>query len=100
MKTSLEILLKPVLTEKLTGQEELLNRYGFLVDRTANKIQIRKAIEDMYGVTVESVNTMRYAGKNKSRFTKAGVIAGKANAFKKAIVTIKKGEKIDFYSNI
>ncbi len=100
MKTTLEILLKPVLTEKLTAQEEPLQRYGFLVARTANKIQIKKAVEEMYGVTVVSVNTMRYGGKNKSRFTKSGVIAGRSNAFKKAMVTVKKGEKIDFYSNI
>ena len=100
MKTSFEVLLKPILTEKLTAQEEPLQRYGFLVERTANKIQIKKAIEEMYGVTVESVNTMRYAGKNKSRFTKSGAIAGRENAFKKAMITIKKGEKIDFYSNI
>ena len=100
MKTSFEILLKPILTEKLTAQEEPLNRYGFLVDRSANKIQIKKAVEDMYGVTVDSVNTMRYAGKNKSRFTKAGVISGRANHFKKAMITLRKGEKIDFYSNI
>ena len=100
MKTSLEVLLKPILTEKLTGQEERLHRYGFFVDRKANKIQIKKAVEDMYGVTVESVNTMRYAGKNKSRTTKAGVIAGKSNAFKKAMVTVKEGDKIDFFSNI
>ena len=100
MKTSFEILFKPILTEKLTAQEEPLNRYGFLVDRTANKIQIKKAVEDMYGVTVDSVNTMRYAGKNKSRFTKAGAIAGRGNHFKKAMITLRKGEKIDFYSNI
>jgi large subunit ribosomal protein L23 len=99
MKTSFEILLKPILTEKLTAQESL-NRYGFFVDRSANKIQIKKAVEEMYGITVESVNTMRYAGKSKSRYTKAGIIAGKANAFKKAIITVKKGDKIDFYSNI
>jgi large subunit ribosomal protein L23 len=100
MKTSFEVIIKPILTEKLTAQEEPLQRYGFKVDRTANKIQIKKAIEEMYGITVESVNTMRYAGKNKSRFTKAGVIAGKSNAYKKAMVTVKKGDKIDFYSNI
>lgn len=118
MKTSFEVILKPILTEKLTAMEERKVRkkkdkesnayhettmpacYGFKVDRMANKIQIKKAIEEMYGVTVVSVNTMRYAGKNKSRFTKAGVIAGKSNAFKKAMVTVKKGDKIDFYSNI
>ena len=99
MKTSLEVLLKPINTEKLSSQEKL-NRYGFYVERTANKLQIRKAVEDMYGVSVESVHTIRYAGKNKSRTTKAGVIAGKSNAFKKAMVTVREGEKIDFYSNI
>ena len=100
MKTSFEILLKPILTEKLTAQEEPLNRYGFLVDRSANKIQIKKAVEEMYGITVESVNTMRYAGKNKSRTTKAGIIPGRGNHFKKAMITLPKGEKIDFYSSI
>ena len=95
-----EILLKPILTEKLTGQEESLSRYGFLVHRSANKVQIKKAVEEMYGITVESVNTMRYAGKDKSRFTRAGSIAGRANHFKKAIITVRKGEKIDFYSSI
>ena len=100
MKTTFEILLKPILTEKLNAQEETLHRYGFFVHRSANKIQVKKAVEEMYTVTVESVNTMRYAGKNKSRFTKAGVIAGRGNHFKKAIVTLRKGEKIDFYSNI
>ena len=99
MKT-FEILLKPILTEKLTAQEEPLNRYGFLVHRSANKVQIKKAVEEMYGITVESVNTMRYAGKNKSRFTKAGIIAGRGNHFKKAMITLRDGEKIDFYSNI
>ncbi|MDR2847715.1 MAG: 50S ribosomal protein L23 [Bacteroidales bacterium] len=99
MKTSLEVLLKPINTEKMSSLEKS-NRYGFHVDRTANKLQIRKAVEDMYGVSVESVHTIRYAGKNKSRVTKSGVIAGKANAYKKAIVTVREGEKIDFYSNI
>ena len=100
MKTSLEILLKPVLSEKTSAQEEKLNRYGFIVHKSANKLQIKKAIEEMYGVTVESVNTMRYAGKNKTRYTKAGLIAGKSVSFKKAMITVKKGDKIDFYSNI
>ena len=74
--------------------------YGFIVHRSANKIQIKKAVEDMYGITVDSVNTMRYAGKDKSRYTKTGVIAGRGNHFKKAMITLRKGEKIDFYSNI
>lgn len=96
----MEILLKSIVTEKLTSQGEKLNRYGFIVERQANKLQIRTAVENMYGVTVTDVNTMRYAGKNKSRYTKSGIIPGKTNAFKKAIVTLKEGDKIDFYSNI
>jgi large subunit ribosomal protein L23 len=96
----MDILLKPIVTEKLTAQGEKLNRYGFVVSRRANKIQIKKAVEEMYGVTVESINTLVYAGKNKSRFTRTGVIEGKTNSYKKAIVTLAQGETIDFYSNI
>ncbi len=96
----MNILIKPIVTEKMTMQGESLNRYGFVVDTRANKLQIKSAVEEMYGVSVEAVNTMRYLGKKKSRFTKSGVIQGKANAFKKAIVTLAEGEKIDFYSNI
>ncbi|MFC2098577.1 50S ribosomal protein L23, partial [Bacteroidota bacterium] len=73
---------------------------GFLVHKDANKIQIKQAIEKMYSVSVESVNTMRYGGKMKSRFSKSGVITGKTKSFKKAIVTLAEGETIDFYSNI
>jgi len=96
----MDILLKPIVTEKMTMQGEELNRYGFVVDPRANKLQIKKAVEEMYGVEVESVNTMRYLGKKKSRNTKSGVVEGRANSFKKAIVTLVEGEKIDFYSNI
>jgi large subunit ribosomal protein L23 len=96
----MDILLKPIVTEKLTAQAEKLNRYGFVVSRRANKIQIKKAVEEMYGVTVESINTMVYAGKNKSRYTRTGIIEGRKNSFKKAIVTLAQGETIDFYSNI
>jgi len=96
----MDILVKPIVTEKMTQQGEDLNRYGFIVSRIANKIQIKSAIEEMYDVTVESVNTMRYSGKRKSRFTKSGVIEGRSNSFKKAIVTLVEGEQIDFYSNI
>ena len=70
------------------------------VDTRANKLQIKKAVEELYGVSVESVNTMRYLGKKKSRYTKSGIIEGRAKSFKKAIVTLAEGEKIDFYSNI
>ena len=94
------IIIKPIITEKMTHLGEKLNRYGFMVDRRANKLQIMQAIKDLYGVDVASVNTMVFSGKNKSRFTKSGVISGRTNTYKKAIVTLAKGETIDFYSNI
>ena len=75
-------------------------KYGFLVKPEANKLQIKAEIEARYNVTVEDVNTMNYAGKRSARYTKAGLIKGQKNAFKKAIVTVKEGEVIDFYSNI
>lgn len=96
----MEILIKPVLTEKMTVQGDKLNRYGFIVDRRANKLQIKSAVEKMYGVNVTDVNTMNYMGKAKSRYTKAGMLQGRANNFKKAIITLKDGDKIDFYSSI
>jgi len=96
----MEILIKPIVTEKITGQAESLNRYGFIVNRNANKLQIKRAIEGLYNVSVTSVNTLIHGGKRKSRFTKAGVISGSTGMSKKAIVTIAKGESIDFYSNI
>ncbi|MCD7964068.1 MAG: 50S ribosomal protein L23 [Rikenellaceae bacterium] len=96
----MEILIKPILTEKMTIQGEKLNRYGFIVDPRANKLQIKTAVEAMYNVVVEDVNTIRYMGKRKSRYTKAGLLTGRANNYKKAIVTLKSGDNIDFYSNI
>jgi large subunit ribosomal protein L23 len=96
----MNVLIRPLITEKMTGISEKLKQYGFVVDKTANKLQIKKAIEAMYGVTVESVNTIRYSGKTKSRYTKGGFVSGKVNAFKKAIVTLQEGQTIDFYSNI
>ena len=96
----MEILVKPFVTEKMTDQSERFNRYGFVVDRKASKPEIKKAIESLYNVKVESVNTMVYGGKMKSRYTKGGIITGKTNAYKKAIVTLAEGDSIDFYSNI
>ena len=96
----MEILVKPLVTEKMTDLSERLNRYGFVVDRRASKPQIKKAVESLYNVTVDNVNTMVYGGKVKSRYTKGGVITGKTTAFKKAIVTLVEGDSIDFYSNI
>ena len=95
------IIIKPIVTEKQTAiTEKFPNRYGFRVSPDANKIQVKAAVEELYGVSVVSVNTMNYAGKSKSRYTKSGVINGKMPAFKKAIVTLKEGETIDFFSNI
>lgn len=96
----MSVILKPVITEKMTAKGESLNQYGFIVDRRANKIQIKSEVEDLYGVQVVSVNTMNYSGKRKQRFTKSGVISGRTNNTKKAIVTVAKGENIDFFSNI
>lgn len=96
----MDILLKPIVTEKMTEKGENLNQFGFIVHKNANKIQIKNAVEEMYGVTVESVNTMIYAGKSKSRYTRTGLITGKSKSFKKAIVTLAEGDTIDFYSNI
>ena len=94
------IIIKPIVTEKLTAQGEKLNRYGFVVDRNANKLQIKEAVEKMYGVSVADINTVNYHGKKKTRYTKAGILRGRANHFKKAYVTLAGDDKIDFYANI
>ncbi len=96
----MNILLKPIVTEKMTGQGDKFNRYGFIVAKNANKLQIKKAVEELYGVTVSDVNTMRYGGKVKTRNTKSGLLVGKTAATKKAVITLAEGSKIDFYSNI
>ena len=96
----MNILIKPVITEKMTDESEKYNRFGFIVDRIANKLEIKDAVEKMYGVSVEKVRTMVYPGKAKSRNTKGGVISGRTNSYKKAIVDVAEGESIDFYGNI
>ncbi len=96
----MEILVKPIITEKLTAQGEKLNRYGFIVDRSANKIEIKNAIEKAYGVKVASVNTQQYVGKVKTRNTTRGMAVGRVNRNKRAYVTLKDGETIDFYASI
>lgn len=88
-----------MVTEKVSALNEK-GKYGFIVDNAANKVEIKKAVEDMYGVTVEDVNTMRYAGKTKSKQTQSRVVKGKSASFKKAIVTVAEGDIIDFYSGI
>jgi large subunit ribosomal protein L23 len=95
------IIIKPIVTEKQTAiTEKKENRVGFRVTPDANKLQIKEAIQSLYGVTVVKVNTMNYDGKRKSRYTKSGVVNGRESAFKKAIVTLKEGEKIDFFANV
>lgn len=96
----MDIIYKPIVTEKITVQGEKLNRFGFIVSKKANKLQIKKAVETLYDVQVVAVNTMIYGGKPKARSTKSGYIQGRTNAFKKAIVTVADGQTIDFYSNI
>jgi large subunit ribosomal protein L23 len=96
----MDILIKPLVSEKMTAKSETLNQFGFIVAKRASKIQIKEAVESLYGVNVVDVNTMVYAGKRKFRGTKRGFIEGRTNAFKKAIVTLKEGDKIDFFSNI
>ncbi len=95
----MSILIKPVVTEKISTLNES-GKYGFIVDRKANKVEIKKAVEKMYGVTVESVNTMNYLGKPKSRYTKSKVVSGRTASFKKAIVKVAEGDVIDFYSGL
>ena len=96
----MEILIKPIITEKMTSLAEKLNRYGFVVERSANKVQIRQAVEKMYGVKVESVNTQQYVGKVKTRNTTQGLAIGRVNRTKRAMVTLKSGDAIDFYASI
>lgn len=96
----MEILVKPLITEKMTDQATELGQYGFVVNRKANKVEVKQAVEKMYGVNVKSVNTMIIPGKKRSRNTKTKFIVGRTSAVKKAIVTLAEGESIDFYSNI
>lgn len=96
MKQS-DVLIKPILSEKANKQTEKENRYSFVVDKKANKLEIKKAIESFYGVQVEHVNTIVVPSKQKAKYTKAGFIVGRKPSKKKAIVTVAKGESIDLY---
>ena len=99
MKPS-DILIKPILSEKINKQTEKMNRYAFIVGRKANKLEIKKAVESFYGVQVTDVNTAVMPGKAKSRNTKAGVVSGRKSAKKKAYVTVAEGESIDLYGTV
>ena len=96
----MSIIIKPIVTEKVTKESEVSNRFGFVVDKGANKVQIKRAVEAAYGVNIVSVNTMNVRPDRTTKFTKSGMISGKTNAFKKAIVQVQEGETIDFYNNI
>jgi large subunit ribosomal protein L23 len=95
----MSVLIKPLITEKASTLNEK-GKYGFIVEKDANKVEIKKEVEKMYGVTVEDVNTMIYQGRAKSRYTKSRVISGRSSSFKKAIITVADGDVIDFYSGI
>ena len=96
----MSIIIKPIVTEKVTKESEVLNRFGFVVDKKANKVEIKKAVEAAYGVTVVSVNTINVRPDRTTKYTKSGLISGKTNAEKKAFVQVKEGDSIDFYNNI
>ncbi len=96
----MSVLIKPIITEKMTSDSELYNRYGFIVDPGANKLQIKDAVEATYGVSVKKVRTMNYGPSRRTRYTKTGIQHGKTSGFKKAIVDVEEGDIIDFYSNL
>jgi len=95
-----QVIIKPVITEKMTAAGEKFNRYGFIVNRKATKPQIRRAVESSYGVKVESVNTMIYAGTAVAKYSKGGMMRGHTDMFKKAVVTLKDGHSIDLFANL
>ena len=94
------VLIKPLITEKLTADAEKYNRYGFVVAKGANKVEIKKAVEAAYSVKVEKIRTINVDGKSRSRYTKTGMVTGRTNSYKKAIVQLAEGDMIDFYDNI
>ena len=95
-----QILIRPLVTEKMSAITDKQGKYGFIVDKDANKIEIKQAVEKSYGVTVMKVNTIRYDGKRKFRYTAKGIIEGRGASYKKAIVKLQTGETIDFYANV
>ena len=95
------VIIKPLVTEKMTAiTEKMPNRFGFIVCPEARKLDIKHEVEALYNVKVVDVNTMKYQGKSKSRYTRSGLLKGRTNAYKKAVVTLREGDTIDFYSNI
>ena len=96
----MKVIFEPIITEKATNDSELRNRYSFVVNREANKIQIKDAVEERYNVTVEKVRTQIYGSERKTKYTKKGVQRTKTNRKKKAIVDIQDGDASDFYNNL
>ena len=96
----MDVLIKPIITEKATSASELQNCYSFLVNIKANKVEIKKAVELAYGVSVNKVRTLNYGPERKTKYTKTGIQFGKTNATKKAVVQVVEGDVIDFYSNL
>ena len=96
----MSILIKPIITEKATNDSELFNRYAFVVDKKANKIEIKNAVETAYGVSISSVKTLNYPVQKNTKFTKKGLVTGKKGAYKKEIIQLAEGESIDFYNNL
>ena len=96
----MSILIKPIITEKATNDSELFNRYAFVVDKKANKIEIKKAVETAYGVSISSVKTLNYPVQKNTKFTKKGLVTGNKGGYKKAIIQLAEGESIDFYNNL
>lgn len=96
----MSILVKPIITEKATNDSELYNRYAFVVDKNANKLEIKNAVEAAYGVSISSVKTMNYPIKRATKYTKKGLVTGLTSGYKKAIVQLAEGESIDFYNNL
>lgn len=96
----MSIIIKPIITEKATNDSELYNRYAFVVDKKANKIEIKTAVEVFYGVSVSNVKTQNYPIRKNTKFTKKGLVIGKKAAYKKAIIQLDEGESIDFYNNL
>ena len=96
----MNVIIKPIITEKATSNSELNNCFTFLVNITANKIQIKKEVESIYGVSVDKVRTLNYGPLRKTKYTKTGIQNGKTNAKKKAVIQLVEGDTIDFYSNL
>ena len=96
----MDILIKPILTEKATNESEVRNTYTFLVSKNANKVEIKKAVESSYGVSVKKVRTMIYGAESRTRYTKRGIQNSKKGSYKKAVVKIYEGDRIDFFDNL